>query len=302
MIYVWHHVICLALAVVAAMGLARARWVHRSPYVAVLLWQATALSMLTATVGTLLAVGLAPYQRGIVPALGALTTDLFTGTPARGLGVGHVAAVVVGLLLTCAAGAVQWRSSWVAHRHRARHKLLLSLVASSRHDERSLVVEHPAAAAYYLPGRTGCVVISSGALAALSGAELAAVLAHEHAHARQRHHVVLAPFHALRSALPSRAVQRTAARVELLVEMCADDHAARTHGRSAVAGALHRFCEIGIGAAPPGALAAAGNATALRIRRLQQGWAPVRPTLRFAMVATALIVATTPLSLYVLPA
>ena len=59
--------------------------------------------------------------------------------------------------------AVAMRSSWGVHRERARHRLLLDLVA--RRDSRNevLILDHPVAAVYFLPGRPGCVVVSSGA-------------------------------------------------------------------------------------------------------------------------------------------
>ncbi len=44
-------------------------------------------------------------------------------------------------------------------------------------------------AAFCLPGRRRSVVVTTAALAALSGDELAAVLAHERAHLRGRHHL-----------------------------------------------------------------------------------------------------------------
>ena len=57
---------------------------------------------------------------------------------------------------------------------------------------------------------------------------MAAVLAHERAHLRERHDLVLLPFTALARAFPwSVLVQRSYASVALLVEMLADDHAAR---------------------------------------------------------------------------
>jgi hypothetical protein len=128
------------------------------------------------------------------------------------------------------------------------------------------------------------------------------VLAHEHAHARERHHLALAPFHALRRALPCRATARAVARVELLLEMCADDRAARRHGAAALVGALRRFTDLGTSPAPPGALAAADQATLLRIQRLRRAEPPLNATVRVAVVVTALVVAATPISLFVLPA
>jgi Zn-dependent protease with chaperone function len=301
MIYVWHHVATLVLAAGAVRWLGRARWTHRSPHLGVLLWQAAAFSAFSGAVGLFLSAGLAPYGRGIVPALGALAADLAAGAAPPGLTALHVVAVAAGLLLTAAALAVQLRSSWELRRDRARQHLLLRLVGRAGAGD-ALVLDHPAATAYYLPGASGCVVVSTGALRALSDGELAAVLAHEHTHARERHHVVLAPFHALRRALPWRPFVGAAAAVELLVEMCADDRAARRHGRAAVAAALRRFSELGGRPAPPGALAAADRATALRIARLRDTRPPLRPAVRCLAVLAALTVATTPLSLFLLPA
>jgi hypothetical protein len=48
-IYLWHHVATLSLAPLAACAPARARWRHRSPHVAVLLWPVTGVGQATAT-------------------------------------------------------------------------------------------------------------------------------------------------------------------------------------------------------------------------------------------------------------
>ena len=302
MIYVWHHAIALVLAGSASYGLARARWTHRSPHLAVLLWQAAAFGVLTAVVGLLLSSGLAPYGRGIVPALGHLAADLAAGGLPPTLTGAHVIGVIAGLLLGAAALAVQCHSSVRLRRHRSRHHLLLRLVARADARGGALVLDHPAAAAYYLPGPGGCVVVSTGALDALSERELAAVLAHEEAHASERHHLLLAPFHALSRAAPWRPVLRATANVELLVEMCADDRAALRHGSAALAGALRRFHELGTPPTPPGALAAADHAVLLRIERLRDNRPPLRRPLRWTLALAALAVATTPISLFVLPA
>ena len=88
-------------------------------------------------------------------------------------------------------------------RDRRRHRALLSLLAHG--DPKvpgALVVDYPAAAAYCVPGLRSRIVISAGALDLLDQAELAAVLAHERAHLRERHDLVLLPFTALCRAFP----------------------------------------------------------------------------------------------------
>lgn len=301
MIYVWHHAVTLVLAVAAGWALMRARWTHRTPRLAVLLWHAALFGVLTAAVGLLLSVGLAPYGRGIVPALGELTADLRTGATPPALTPSHLVAVAAGLLLAAALLTAQGHSTWRQWRQRSRQHLLLRLVAHADARSRALVLDHPAAAAYYLPAPSRRVVISTGTIRALTEPELAAVLAHEHAHAHGRHHLALAPFHTLRHAIPCRPVARAAACVELLVEMCADDYAARQHGPAALASALRRFHELGDRCAPPGALAAADHDIALRIQRLRSHPPRLHRPLRWIITLTALAVATTPASLFVLP-
>lgn len=155
MIYIWHHATALVLAAAAAAALSRARWTHRSPHLAVLLWHATALGTASGAVGLLLSIGLAPYQRGIISALGALAADLGAGV--RPLSAGQLAAVAAGIALAAAAAGVQVHSSWRLRRQRSRHHLLLRLVGRPDPQGRGLVLDHPAAAAYYLPAPGSCV-------------------------------------------------------------------------------------------------------------------------------------------------
>jgi hypothetical protein len=144
-------------------------------------------------------------------------------------------------------------------RDRRRHRALLSLLAHG--DPKvpgALVVDYPAAAAYCVPGLRSRIVISAGALDLLDQAELAAVLAHERAHLRERHDLVLLPFTALARAFPwSVLVQRSYASVALLVEMLADDHAARQRPVRELVTALIRVGAAGTPGTPAGTLAVA---------------------------------------------
>ncbi len=147
-------------------------------------------------------------------------------------------------------------------RARHRQRTLLGLLAHA--DPKvpgALVVDHPAAAAYCVPGLRSAIVISAGALKLLDQAELAAVLAHERAHLRARHDLVLLPFTALLRAFRWSATARAAnAEVALLVEMLADDRARKRLPARELATALLRVGVSGGGQAPAGALAAAGSA------------------------------------------
>ena len=156
-------------------------------------------------------------------------------------------------VLVAASGAVL--------RDRRRHRALLSLLAHG--DPKvpgALVVDHPAAAAYCVPGLRSRIVISAGAIELLDQAELAAVLAHERAHARERHDLVLLPFTALCRAFPwSGSAQRAYGAVALLIEMLADDHALRHRPARELVTALIRVGAAGPAGAPAGALAVAGR-------------------------------------------
>ncbi|HVB46016.1 MAG TPA: M56 family metallopeptidase [Streptosporangiaceae bacterium] len=158
---------------------------------------------------------------------------------------------------------------------RARHRQRALLGLLAHRDPKvpgALVVDHPAAAAYCVPGLRSAIVISAGTLDLLDQAELAAVLAHERAHLRARHDLVLLPFTALLRAFRWSAVARDAnSAVALLVEMLADDRARRLRPAKELATALLRVGASGGGQVPAGALAAAGTVSgelAARVSRL----------------------------------
>jgi Zn-dependent protease with chaperone function len=163
--------------------------------------------------------------------------------------------------------------------------MLLSLLAHG--DPKvpgALVVDHPAATAYCVPGLRSRIVISAGALDLLDQDELAAVLAHERAHLRERHDLVLLPFTALLRAFRWVSVAREAeAAVSLLVEMHADDRALRHRPALELATALLRVGAAGWVHAPAGALAAGDGEVAARVSRL------LRPDPRLPVAALALV-------------
>ncbi|MEU9020157.1 M56 family metallopeptidase [Actinomadura sp. NPDC048394] len=186
-----------------------------------------------------------------------------------------------------------------AVRRRRRHREMLRLVAreDGRHAD-VLVLDHPVPVAYSLPARRRPIVVSTGAQEALTDAELGAVLAHERAHLRQRHHALLLMLdlvHALLPWLPT--VRRAKARLPLLLEMAADDAAASVYGRRTLVDAL---CRLSAAPGAAGALGAAGEsgpaALVERVLRLETS-APVRPrrSVRLAACAFAAVAVATPL-------
>ncbi|EID54582.1 M56 family metallopeptidase [Saccharomonospora xinjiangensis] len=296
MILVGHQVAAAAVAVAVMVWLLRSRWTHAHPRPALVLWQLSGLTFVLSTVGVLLGFGLAPFHRGFFPAL----LDL----PQRWaeLDYWHLAAVAAGLLLAAWLVVNQILSFRSTARARARHRLLLQLVAQPNSD--ALVVDHPVAVAYCLPGRHPRIVVSAGARRLLSAIELDAVLAHERAHARERHDLVIAPFQALRRLVPSSQVlTRVCSAIELLVEMCADDKAARQHGREPLASALERFHANGSVGTPKGALAVVGASTHVeaRIRRLRHPYREALPRMLPAACVVLLVALGTSASIFAVP-
>ena len=207
--------------------------------------------------------------------------------------------IMVAVRLTCLAAGLALLASlcWVlvaasaaALQARRRQRALLTLLAHG--DPKvpgALVVDYPSAAAYCLPGLRSQIVVSVGTLELLGRGELAAVLAHERAHLRERHDLVLLPFIALLRAFPKSATCTDAHRaVALLIEMLADDHALRARPARELVSALVRFGTAGTCPAPAGTLAAGEGEVAARVTRLML---PVRPLPTAAVLAICLAAA-----------
>lgn len=154
------------------------------------------------------------------------------------------------------------------------------------------ILDSDETAAYCLPGRDRTIVLSTGALAALTRPQLSAVLAHERAHLAGHHHLLLRLSNGLRSAMPRvRLFGIGAEEIARLLEMCADDAAARRHGRSAVAGALAAL--TGSYVPPLGALAAYGPTAIARVWRLEQAENRRAKNLTRVMLSAAALVLLT---------
>ncbi len=312
------------LAVVAigsafgASALVRASWPRRSPAAAILLWQAVGLASGLAAVGTLIGLAMPASDAGVVRSLlrvGPLVRagGIFRLPGAFGaIGVqGAVPTIVVAVRLAClAAGLALFASlcwvlvaaSFAALQARRRQRALLRLLAHG--DPKvpgALVVDYPTAAAYCLPGLRSQIVVSVGTLELLGRGELAAVLAHERAHLRERHDLVLLPFTALRRAFPRSATCTGAHRaVALLVEMLADDRALRGRPPRELVSALVRFGTAGACPAPAGALAAGEGEVAARVTRLLQPVRPLPPAAVLAICLAAALLVAAPITLLVI--
>ncbi|MER7168097.1 M48 family metalloprotease [Micromonospora sp. NPDC000207] len=270
MAYAVHFAAAVLACWLTAQVLSRSTWTWRSPRVAIVCWQAVGLALGLSAMGLPMAIGLAAYDRPTGGALLALADDLLHGRLPAQVSVVHLSLVGVGFGIGAVLLTTTVRSVHAAVRAQRRHRDLLTLVA--RDDPAApgaLVLDHPGAAAYCLPGMRPRVVVSAGTLDLLDQAELAAVLTHERAHAQERHDLVLLPFTALCRALPwLRWVHRAHDRVALLVEMRADDKARQLHEDAPLAGALRRFAAAGNRITPAGTLGVGDRDLDVRVQRL----------------------------------
>jgi bla regulator protein blaR1 len=308
------------VAIASALGassLPRASWPRRSPAAAILLWQALGLASGLATVGTLIGLALPASDGGLVrsvlhAAVLLRNGDVFGVAAMSGLGeagpAGREEIIVVSARLACLAAGLALLTllCWVllaalaaALQARRRQRELLTLLAHG--DPKvpgALVVDHPSAAAYCLPGLRSRIVVSVGTLELLGRRELAAVLAHERAHLRERHDLVLLPFTALRRAFPRSATCTDALRsVALLVEMLADDRALRGRPARELVSALVRFGTAGTCPAPAGALAAGEGEVAARVTRLLRPAPPLPTAAVLAICLSAAVLVAAPVTL-----
>jgi Zn-dependent protease with chaperone function len=286
--------------------LARAGWPRRDPLVGLVCWQAIGLAGGLSMIGALLVHGLAPWGHSLPEAGWAVLAGHPATDPVRG---DHWVALTLAAVLASELLGVLVLS-WVrTARTRSRHRALLELVvepSDALPDTRLL--EHPAPVAFCIPGARPLLVLSSGMVAELDDAQLAAVVAHERAHLGEHHHLLLLPFVAWEAALPVLpAAARAHAAVRDLVEMRADDVALRSltgaAPRRTLAQAIVAAAEgTGGVTVPGGALAVAGGATRVRVVRLLEPPSPLPVAARWTALASAGLLLLLPTALLLLPA
>jgi Zn-dependent protease with chaperone function len=194
----------------------------------------------------------------------------------RGLAAGDVGtAVQFGLLILVGLGAVAVtlsaaRLMRMLVRMRSQthgHASAVRLVGRQLTGLDAVVIDAPEPAAYCIAGRPHAVVVTSAALAALTEPQLAAILAHERAHLDGRHPEIVAVTRSLAATFPVlRLMTEGAHHISRLLEMCADDAAAREHGPRPILDGI--LALTGATLVPSGAIGAAGVAVLARAERL----------------------------------
>lgn len=234
--------LAVAIVVLAPVALRDERWAVRRPDRAIRCWIgliAAGTTLFAASAVGALLVTVSNATRPPDPAAWLEQTALTLGA--------WISLAVIGAVL-----ALVWeRSEPLADADRSARRRLNSVARTATYERELcggievLYVESPAllALAEQFGGRR--ILVTRGLREALRPTELRAVLHHERCHLVRRHHLVLriaavnvACFPSLRAA---RAFERS---VHLLIEMSADDHAARVCGVEAAAGALDVLADL----------------------------------------------------------
>lgn len=281
--------LALYSAIVLAVGprlLVRSTATGRAPRLGILAWQVACWSV----VGSWMLAGLTMAAPSVIPSDGVSgllhaclsavrqAVSAPRSTWLRLVGIGVVVAVGARSVSCLLYGL------WNDHRRRARHMAMVTMVGRSQREIGALVLDRSEPVVYCLPGRGGRVVATTGALRRLTTAQLQAVLAHERAHLRGRHHLTLGAAQSLARAFPKISLFAVAAAdTARLVEMRADDAAARRCGPRHVAEALVALADA---SAPTMALAATGVRTVQRVERLL---ADREPSARASGILLALV-------------
>lgn len=228
---------------------------RRAPRAALVVWQSTSVAAVLAALFA--APAALPYVIGPTPELARHATQIAVAVAVTGLVAGR-------LMLSGHRVGMRLRAN------RRRHRRLVDLLAvppdeDSTHAAHMRVIEHPTPTAYCVPGVRRRVVLTQGTLDALPEEELAAVLAHERAHLRARHDLILEFFTVVHEAVPAFVRSDAALReVTLLIEVLADRAAVRATSVLATARAIVGMATGGV--KPEGTLAMGDSPSAARQR------------------------------------
>lgn len=294
----WLAALAVALAWPVPLLLRAARWPVRDPLAALVAWQAVSLAGGLSGIGCLLYYGVAPLAGTFPHGLGALLGGLLAGVPPA-LAADRIVALVAAALLAMLLSGTLLVTLVRTLRRRRKHRAMVELLASrTARVPGARLLDHPSPVAYCLPGGRGSMVLSAGLLDLLGPDELAAVVAHERAHLRGRHDLVLLPFAAWRAALPLPTARMAHESVILLVEMLADDSARRAQPSTVVAAAIAAVVAAPV---PEGGIGA-GQAATLRVRRLLEPSRPLPLTARLLVLCASLALVAGPTALLLAPA
>lgn len=274
-----------AVLAVAAPALLRGRWIDRSPRLALALWHAGAVSVLSAAALATIAC----FANGV------MLRNWLAALTGRSGGIGVLAAAAALAVPGYLIGRLGLAARCVAVRRRSERRRHLELVCLlGRHDPEldATVIPVDVPSAYCVPGARR-IVLTEGALAILGDAELRAVLAHERAHLAGRHHLLLAWADVLRQAFPTVPLFGTIRPITAhLVELLADDQTVRRVSGERLATAI---AALGCGRTPAAGLAASGGSVLARVDRLLAPPSPLPLAARLGGTGAAISMLALPL-------
>ncbi|HVL85304.1 MAG TPA: M56 family metallopeptidase [Pseudonocardia sp.] len=278
--------------------LAAAGWPARDPVGALLVWQAVGLAGGLALLGSGVVYGLAPLGENLPTAVPGLVAAIGAGEVPAGLRLDHGLALLAAALLAVRLLGVLAAVTLRTLRTRRRHRDLLDVLGTPwPAAPGARVLDHPVPVAYCLPGRRARLVVSAGALDALDGSGVRAVLAHERAHLRERHDLVVLPFVAWGATAPFvRGMACAQFAVAALIEMRADDVASTGAAPAELVGALRTVA----GPAPAAALTSFAAALDHRISRIADPPPAFPPAGRVLVRLAALAIAAAPAAIILL--
>lgn len=217
--------------------------------------------------------------------------------------VAQATVVVVAVALIVAVGGFGMQALRTIRRLRAHahgHAQAVRLVGRPAGPRDVFIVDADECTAYCVAGAPPAIVVTTGAIAALGSDELAAVLAHERAHLDGHHLKIVTALRGLAMVFPRvKLITRGALDVARLLEMCADDAAARRFGEHTLLTGLMALA----GATPAQALGAADVALLNRAERLALPPAPwTRLGSRAGLFGAMTVIALAPIATFALGA
>jgi Zn-dependent protease with chaperone function len=227
------------VTIVAPLLLGHGRAISRRPRVVLAAWHSC---LITATLSLTLALGLM-ISAGI-----SLQTAPASSLAGRGW-LAPIASTLLAWGATAVLGGLVFRMVDEARRvlseQKERGRELSRLIAASTPEmiggRQVLLVRSPLALAAALPSAS-TILVSTGIRERLAADQLIAVLEHEAAHIRHHHATAVTVARISQSIIPALpAPARLSQATSIVVELIADDAAARRCGRQTVAGALAAF-------------------------------------------------------------
>ncbi|WP_409331997.1 M56 family metallopeptidase [Trujillonella humicola] len=281
--------------------LASAPWTHQAPRLAILTWQAVTVSAVLAVVlaGVTMLIPITALAHDLGDIVHACAISVASAYGAAEFLPGKLVGALLAGVLPAWIGFCALRVLIGGWRRRRNLHRSLDLVTEPDPEHGMVVLDAAAPAAFCVPGRTSQIVVTRGALERLSTTELDGVLAHEAAHLRGRHNAAIALSEVLARAFPRvRLFPVAAIHTRQLIELLADDAAAREVGRISVASAIVSLAEM---RAPTAALAMAQDAAALRVKRLLAPGPPMTPWRHRLGAFSALAITVMPVFLAAYP-